>query len=111
MTTQRPKFKRGLVPITNKQSTTRYSDAVYPWNVKMLIALGVGPSDCDSIASPSGDRTILCNKALEYLLRQTKDCRVKYASEFQGLLVGELNVKFVTTKSLLKNELRTTVNA
>jgi len=101
---RKPEFEGGLIPVTNDHSTTRYSDVVYPWNVKMLTALGVKSSTCDSIAFSSGDRKVLCNKALEYLLKQTEDCRAKFSSELEGLLVEELNVKFMTMKSLLETE-------
>ena len=35
-----PKFEGRLTPIIDKDSATRYSSAVCPWNVKLLKALG-----------------------------------------------------------------------
>jgi len=107
---RKPKFEGRLIPIPDDNNATRYSSAVYPWNAKMLRALGVQPCNYDSIASPSVDRKHLCNKALEHLLTQTEECRSKYASVFEELLIEESNSKFVTMKLLLDNELHGSAN-
>merc|ERR1712085_82436 len=105
VTARKPKFEGRLIPISDEHAATRYSSVVYPWSAKMLTALGVEPSNCDSIVFPSeGKKKILCNRALEYLLKQTEDSRAKYALEFEGLLVEQLNYKFMTMKSLLDSE-------
>ena len=108
VTAKNPKFEGRLIPLTDERNKTRYSNIVYPWRAKMLTALGVEPSKHASTSSE--DRKILCNSALEYLLKQTEDCRAKYASEFEGLIVTQLNCKFKAMKLLLDSELHTTYN-
>jgi len=104
---QKPKFDGRLIPIPDDHNAARYREAVYPWHVKMLTALGVKPSNFDLIACPLADRKILCNRALESLLKQTNDCQTKYALEFDRLLVEKVNSKFMAMHSLLDNELQT----
>ena len=106
---RKPTFEERLILVTDESTTTRYSSAVYPWNAKMLTALGVDPYDCVSTSFSSEDTAVLCDKALEYLLKQTEDCRDKYALECEELLVEELDSHFTTMKSLFDSELHTTV--
>ena len=101
-----PEFESELIAITYEDNATRYSDAVCPWGLKMLTALGVKPSDCDSIALSSKDRKILCDKALEHLLIQTKDCTAKYVTQFEDLIAQTLNSKFEIVKLSLENVLK-----
>merc|ERR1712238_109762 len=110
VTARKPEFERGLITITDEQITTRYSDAIYSWNVKMLTALGVEISNCDSAAFATGDKALLCNRALEHLLKQTEDCQTKYLLELEGLLVEESNYNFVILKTLVDNALHTIVD-
>ena len=110
VTAREPMFDERLIPIINERSATRYSRAVYPWNAKMRRALGFKPSNCNPVAFPSEDRTVLCKNALEYLLRQTEDCQAKYALDFEESLIEESNSKFVTMKSLLDNALHGSAN-
>lgn len=82
VTVRRPEFEGSLIPISDEQGAARFRSELYPWNRKMLTALGVEPLERDSIASSSKDRKILCDRAMEYLRNQTEDCRAKYVSEF-----------------------------
>ena len=113
VTAKKPRFEASLIPITDGHNATRYSDAVYSRERKTLAALGVELTDHDSIsASPSSEDTnILCDRALEYLLKQAEDCRAEYALEFEGLVAEKLNSKLMTIKSLLYNELKTSGDA
>lgn len=110
VTALKPKFEGRLIPMVDERNATRYSSVVYPWSAKMLTALGVEPSNYDSIKLPSEHKNILCNTALEHLLNQTEDCRAKYALEFEELLAEQLNCKFMTMNSLLDSELHTTAD-
>ena len=106
---QKPKFDCRLIPIMDDHNAIRYSDAVYPWHVRMLTALGVKPSCCDAFRLGIDDRKSLCNIALEYLLEQTEDCQNKYALKFEEFLVEKIDIKFTTMRSLLDNELQETI--
>ena len=111
---QQVKFEGKLISIPDEHSATRYSTSVCPWNVKMLNALGeIGVKSLNdkSCAFSPKDKKLVCNRALEYLLKQTEECRAKYALEFEGLLAEELNPRFMTLKSLVDNELCATADA
>ena len=96
-----PMFEEmNLIPIVDEHSAARYSSEVCPWNVKLLIALGVKPSSCN-VTSLSEDREILCKKAMGYLLELTEDCQTKYELEFEGVLVEEMNTIFISLKKLI----------
>ena len=107
VTAREPEFDTGFIPITGEHSSARYSHHVYPWNAKMLIALGVKPSKCASMSPPLKDKKMLCSAAREYLLERTEECRAKFALEIEKLLIEEINLKFLTIKSLLDNRLHT----
>jgi len=102
VTARTPRFEGRLIPITAVLNGTGHSDTIYPWVVKMLVALGVESSDYDLNTSPSKDKKTLCARALGCLLQQTSEIRSKYACNFEGLLVESLHSKFDTLKSLLE---------
>jgi len=103
VTAQKPRFERRLIPVvTAVFSATGQSDAVYPRNTKMAVALGVEPFDRELSAPTLEGTSTLCNSALKYLLKQTSELRAKYALEFEGLLVKQMNSRFKTVKSLLR---------
>jgi len=98
---EKPRFQSCLIPISDGHNASRYGDAVCSHKRKILTALGVELSDCDSIALPSEDTKVVCDRALEYLLEQTKQYRAEYVLEFEGLLDERMNSNFMTLKSLL----------
>lgn len=103
---RKPQLQTSLIPMSDGHHATRYSDALYSSNQKMLTALGVNITSHDTVALPSEDTKILCDKALVYLLKKTEDCRAEYAVEFEGLLADKLNIKFLAMKSLVDNKLK-----
>merc|ERR1711862_607196 len=100
VTAQKPRFEGRLIPITAVLNATGHNDSIYPWKLKMIVALGMDNSDCDLSALPSNDSKSLCSRALEHLLKQSSEFRAKHALEFEELLVKSLNFKFDTIKSL-----------
>ena len=102
---RKPEFEERLIPTASNNAVTRFGDTVYPWNVKMLTALGVKPFNYNSVTIPSRDRKVLCNGALESLLKETEECRVKYALEFEKLLLSDMDTRFIPIKSSLYNYL------
>mmetsp|Transcript_37293 Transcript_37293/g.79513 ORF Transcript_37293/g.79513 Transcript_37293/m.79513 type:complete len:529 (-) Transcript_37293:250-1836(-) len=98
---QTPPMGAILLPLTEYHFAHQHRDAVYSRKRIILVALGVKPADCDSIETSSEETKVLCDRALEYLLKQTEGSRTAYAADFDGLVVEKLNSKFVTMKSLL----------
>ena len=107
-TAREPRFERRLVPITAVFNAVEHSDALYPWSLKMAVALGVEHANWDASALTSQE---LCGRALDYLLEKTSDFQVKYVLEFEGLLVKQINSRFETVVSLLDNVLQTPADA
>lgn len=100
-----PIYLETLINMTDEHNTARCRDAICPWNIRMLTALGVQHSNGGSVAFSSKDGNILCKKALKYLLKQTEDCQAKYTLEFEDFLLGELDSNFINMKSLLDKKL------
>ena len=101
---EKPRSDTSLIPIIDGYNATRYSEAVYSSERKMLEALGVEPAYIDKTASSLGDNKILCDRAQECLLERSEDCRAEYTSEFEGLLVEKFHYEFLAMKSYLDKE-------
>ena len=100
-----PRFERRLIPMTAVFDVTKDNGAICPRNMKMAVALGVDNSDCNLSELISEDKNILCDKALECLLKHTSAFRAKYASEFEKLLVKQMSLRFDAMQSLLEDAL------
>lgn len=102
---QKPQFQSSLIPITDGQSLTKYSDAVYSLEHKMLQALGADMTNPSLTNLTIDDFKVLSDRAIQYLLTQTKDSRAKYALVFERILAEKLNHKFEAIASWLDNEM------
>lgn len=99
-----PTFEVEFFPISDGPSTSKYRDAVYSMNSKILVALGRDHTEHDSTVNQL-DKKSLCNMALQHLLKQTEDSRAKYAHEFKGMLVEKLMSKYDVIESFVGDEL------
>lgn len=102
---QKPQFQSSLIPITDGQSLTKYSDAVYSLEHKMLLALGADVTNSSLTDLTIEDFKVLGDRAIQYILTQTKDSRANYALVFEGVLAKKLNRKFEAIESWLDNEM------
>lgn len=105
---QRPRFQVGLIPITDGQNATRYSDAVFTPEDKLLTALGVEKLNHGAATVSAEDTKSICNTAIDDLICKTVSYRTTFANMVEGLLAKKLNTEFDCMKSCLEKKLEMT---
>ena len=103
---QMPTFEANLIPISDGPKSSMYRHAVYSSSAKMLMALGMDHSEHDSTIDVLDTKSV-CNMALQHVLKESKDSRVTYSQEFEGLLVDKLISKYDVMKSFVDDVCQT----
>jgi hypothetical protein len=104
ITAEMPTFEPNYISAAGGQSSSRYRDAVYTPNDKILTMMGVEPNEREKFPSTAVDRKVICDKMLGYLLKRNRIARNEFALEFQQKVIEHLNYKFEHVKSMVDNE-------
>lgn len=104
ITSETPTFEPNFISAAGGQSSSRYRDAVYTNNDKILAMMGVEPQEREKFPTFTIDRKAICDKMLGYLLKRNRMARNEFALEFQKKMVQELNNKFEDLKDMVDKE-------
>jgi hypothetical protein len=105
ITPEKPTFEPNFITTSGGHGPSRYRDAVYTPNDKILTMLGVDPTERDKFPTTVDlERKVICDKMLGYLLKRNRFARQEFALDFQKKMVHQLNAKFDRLKNMVDEE-------